>query len=184
MPDLFDRLKTILADRYAIEEEIGAGGMATVCLAEDLKHDRQVAVKVLRPVRAEPAPRARKGGATMSVLRITVLFLVVPSIAHANEGWWTRSRIAGGSLYSEVEHPLIALEKEVLIYHRDGLCEAHFLFRNTDAASVTVRIAFPIKITVPLDDLGYDILDPGRSVRPYVGQQMFVSYVDNNVVYI
>ncbi len=49
MTDLLDRLKTALADRYAIEEEIGAGGMATVYLARDLKHDRDVAVKVLRP---------------------------------------------------------------------------------------------------------------------------------------
>ena len=49
VPDSFDRLKTALADRYAIEREIGAGGMATVYLAEDLKHHRKVAVKVLRP---------------------------------------------------------------------------------------------------------------------------------------
>jgi len=49
MPDLLDRLKTALADRYAIERELGAGGMATVYLAEDLKHHRPVAVKVLRP---------------------------------------------------------------------------------------------------------------------------------------
>ena len=49
MPDLLDRLKTALADRYAIQEELGAGGMATVYLAEDLKHHRKVAVKVLRP---------------------------------------------------------------------------------------------------------------------------------------
>ena len=49
MPDIFDRLKTALADRYTIEHEIGSGGMATVYLAEDLKHHRKVAVKVLRP---------------------------------------------------------------------------------------------------------------------------------------
>ena len=49
MADAFDRLKSALADRYAIEREIGSGGMATVYLAEDLKHERQVAVKVLRP---------------------------------------------------------------------------------------------------------------------------------------
>ena len=49
MPDLFQRLKAALADRYAIEREIGAGGMATVYLAEDLRHHRKVAVKVLRP---------------------------------------------------------------------------------------------------------------------------------------
>ena len=40
MAELLDRLKTALADRYAIEKEIGAGGMATVCLAEDLKPSR------------------------------------------------------------------------------------------------------------------------------------------------
>ncbi len=49
MADSFDRLKTALSDRYAIEAELGAGGMATVYLAEDLKHHRKVAVKVLRP---------------------------------------------------------------------------------------------------------------------------------------
>ncbi len=47
--DLFERLKTALVDRYAIDREIGSGGMATVYLAEDLKHHRQVAIKVLRP---------------------------------------------------------------------------------------------------------------------------------------
>ena len=49
MTNNLDRLETALADRYAIEQEIGAGGMATVYLAEDLKHHRPVAVKVLRP---------------------------------------------------------------------------------------------------------------------------------------
>jgi eukaryotic-like serine/threonine-protein kinase len=44
-----DRLSAALADRYRIERELGAGGMATVYLAEDLKHHRRVALKVLRP---------------------------------------------------------------------------------------------------------------------------------------
>jgi eukaryotic-like serine/threonine-protein kinase len=42
-------LTAALADRYRIERELGAGGMATVYLAEDLKHRRKVAIKVLRP---------------------------------------------------------------------------------------------------------------------------------------
>ncbi len=48
MPEITARLSTALADRYKIEREIGAGGMATVYLAEDLKHDRKVGVKVLQ----------------------------------------------------------------------------------------------------------------------------------------
>jgi eukaryotic-like serine/threonine-protein kinase len=49
VPDHLDRLKTALASRYLIDREIGSGGMATVYLAEDLRHHRKVAVKVLRP---------------------------------------------------------------------------------------------------------------------------------------
>ena len=49
MTATFDRLAAALADRYRLERELGQGGMATVYLAEDLKHHRQVAVKVLRP---------------------------------------------------------------------------------------------------------------------------------------
>ena len=42
-------LPSIVTDRYIIQREIGAGGMATVYLAVDNKHDREVALKVLRP---------------------------------------------------------------------------------------------------------------------------------------
>ena len=49
MPDILDRLQASLGDRYRIERELGRGGMATVFLAQDLKHDRPVALKVLHP---------------------------------------------------------------------------------------------------------------------------------------
>jgi eukaryotic-like serine/threonine-protein kinase len=49
MRDLATRLKEVLIDRYAIKREIGHGGMATVFLARDLRHDRDVALKVLHP---------------------------------------------------------------------------------------------------------------------------------------
>ena len=49
MPDLVARLNAALEGRYLIEGELGEGGMATVYLAEDLKHQRDVALKVLKP---------------------------------------------------------------------------------------------------------------------------------------
>jgi serine/threonine protein kinase len=53
MTDDIDRVRGALTGRYAIERVLGSGGMATVYLARDLKHERDVAVKVLRPELAE-----------------------------------------------------------------------------------------------------------------------------------
>src|SRR5687768_17899157 len=49
MTATMDRLAAALADRYRIERELGAGGMATVYLALDVRHQRKVALKVLHP---------------------------------------------------------------------------------------------------------------------------------------
>ncbi len=49
MPPLQDRLQAAVAERYRIERELGAGGMATVYLAHDLRNDRRVAIKLFRP---------------------------------------------------------------------------------------------------------------------------------------
>jgi serine/threonine-protein kinase len=49
MTDITQRLRAAIAKRYRVERELGAGGMATVYLAQDIKHDRKVALKVLRP---------------------------------------------------------------------------------------------------------------------------------------
>jgi serine/threonine-protein kinase len=49
MPELFEHLSAALVSRYKIQRELGQGGMAKVFLAHDLKYDREVAVKVLRP---------------------------------------------------------------------------------------------------------------------------------------
>ena len=49
MSDMVERLNAALKGRYAIERELGEGGMATVYLADDLKHERKVALKVLKP---------------------------------------------------------------------------------------------------------------------------------------
>jgi serine/threonine-protein kinase len=49
MPNVIERLNAALQGRYRIERELGAGGMATVYLADDLRHERKVALKVLKP---------------------------------------------------------------------------------------------------------------------------------------
>ena len=49
MPELQERLQAALANRYTIQREVGRGGMATVYLAQDLRHRRPVAVKILHP---------------------------------------------------------------------------------------------------------------------------------------
>ena len=49
MSDMAERLNVALEGRYAIERKLGEGGMATVYLADDLKHNRKVALKVLKP---------------------------------------------------------------------------------------------------------------------------------------
>src|SRR5213082_2704819 len=49
LADLIARLQAALADRYTIERELGRGGMATVYLAQDRKHHRRVAIKILKP---------------------------------------------------------------------------------------------------------------------------------------
>src|SRR5438309_3406965 len=49
LPDLLETLRDALVEHYAVERELGRGGMATVFLAEDLKHHRPVAIKVLHP---------------------------------------------------------------------------------------------------------------------------------------
>jgi serine/threonine protein kinase/tetratricopeptide (TPR) repeat protein len=57
--DNHNQLESALAGRYTIEEELGRGGMATVYRSRDLRHDRDVALKVLRPELAESLGRER-----------------------------------------------------------------------------------------------------------------------------
>ena len=67
-------LAAALADRYTLEREVGAGGMATVYLARDLKHDRSVALKVLKP----------ELGAVLGVERFLAEIKVTANLQHPN----------------------------------------------------------------------------------------------------
>ncbi|MEP6763468.1 MAG: serine/threonine-protein kinase, partial [Gemmatimonadaceae bacterium] len=68
------RLSAALADRYTITRELGAGGMATVYLARDIKHDRDVAVKVLKP----------ELGAALGIERFLAEIKVTANLRHPN----------------------------------------------------------------------------------------------------
>ncbi|MDH5235856.1 MAG: protein kinase, partial [Gemmatimonadota bacterium] len=65
-----ESLATALADRYRIERGLGAGGMATVYLARDLKHDRDVAIKIMRPELAHAVGAERFGQEIRMVARL------------------------------------------------------------------------------------------------------------------
>lgn len=68
--DQLERLQHALADRYRLEHELGRGGMATVYLAQDLKHDRRVALKVMRPEIAPAHPHRWRGLPTYRCLTL------------------------------------------------------------------------------------------------------------------
>src|SRR6266567_6327063 len=70
----FDKLKAALADRYHIDREIGRGGMATVFLARDLRHNRNVALKVLNP----------ELGAVLGAERFLAEIQVTANLQHPN----------------------------------------------------------------------------------------------------
>jgi serine/threonine-protein kinase len=72
--DVLAQLRESLSDRYAIEREIGAGGMATVYLARDLRHDRPVALKLLNP----------ELGAVLGVERFLAEIKVTANLQHPN----------------------------------------------------------------------------------------------------
>jgi eukaryotic-like serine/threonine-protein kinase len=72
--DVLEQLKQALSDRYAVEREIGAGGMATVYLARDLRHDRPVALKLLNP----------ELGAVLGVERFLAEIKVTANLQHPN----------------------------------------------------------------------------------------------------
>src|SRR5512144_2279246 len=87
--DVAAQLSHALSGRYAIEREIGAGGMATVYLARDLRHQRRVALKVLKP----------ELGAVLGVDRFLSEIRVTANLQHPNLLPLFDSGEAGGLLF-------------------------------------------------------------------------------------
>ncbi|HUF36809.1 MAG TPA: protein kinase [Gemmatimonadales bacterium] len=129
-----ERLETALADRYTIERELGRGGMATVYLAHDLKHDRPVALKVMRPELAASLGPARflREVRLCARLQHPHILAVLDSGATGPEGlgllWFTMPFVEGETLRArlarERQLPLadaLGITREVA----DGLHYAH-----------------------------------------------------------
>jgi serine/threonine-protein kinase len=97
--------RTLLADRYAVEREIGRGGMATVYLAEETKHSRQVAIKVLRPELAATLGAERFLREIGIAARLSHPHLV-PLIDSGEAGgllYYVSSYMSGGSLRERLQ---------------------------------------------------------------------------------
>ena len=106
MPDPVPTLREALADQYALERELGRGGMATVWLARDLRHDRPVAFKVLHPEIAATLGAERFQREIRLAARLQhphILSVFDSGAARAKDGgadilWYTMPFIDGESL--------------------------------------------------------------------------------------
>ncbi|HYC33801.1 MAG TPA: serine/threonine-protein kinase, partial [Gemmatimonadales bacterium] len=100
MPNLRAHLEQALEDRYRLERELGRGGMATVYLAHDLKHDRDVALKVLHPeLAATLGPgRFQREIRTTARLQHPHILPVLDSGEAAGQLWYTMPFVEGESL--------------------------------------------------------------------------------------
>src|SRR5437762_14359802 len=87
--DVLEQLRSALADRYVVERQIGRGGMATVYLARDPRHDRRVALKLLNP----------ELGAVLGVERFLAEIRVTANLQHPNLLPLFDSGQANGLLY-------------------------------------------------------------------------------------
>jgi serine/threonine protein kinase len=104
--DLQARLAAALSAHYRLERELGRGGMATVYLAHDLRHDRPVALKVLHPELAEalsPEPRFLREIRTAARLEHPHILPVLDSGAAQGLLWYTMPYVEGESLRARLD---------------------------------------------------------------------------------
>ena len=106
MTPINDRLSESLSDRYLIERELGVGGMATVYLAQDLKHSRWVAIKVLKPELAAMlgAERFLQEIKTTASLQHPHILGLIDSGENAHQLWYVMPFVEGESLRDRIKH--------------------------------------------------------------------------------
>ncbi|HTH65382.1 MAG TPA: protein kinase [Gemmatimonadales bacterium] len=117
-PNTPDRLAAVLADRYRIERELGVGGMATVYLARDVRHDREVALKVLRPELAAVLGADRFLNEVRITARLDHPHIVTLIDSGESDGflWYVLPYIRGESLRGKLDRERqLGLEEAVAI---------------------------------------------------------------------
>ena len=154
MTDTRDTLATSLADRYTLERELGRGGMATVYLVRDRKHDRQVALKVLHPELAATLGTER----FLREIRVTArldhphILPVLDSGTAAGLLWYTMPYVRGETLRDrlrrEVQLPVetaLDLTRQVASAldhaHREGVVHRDLKPENILLADGQARVA-------------------------------------------
>jgi serine/threonine-protein kinase len=118
VPDVSDRFAAALADRYRIERELGRGGMATVYLAHDLRHDRPVALKVLRPELAAALGPDRFGREIKIAARLQHPHILPLHDSGETDGrlWYTMPYVEGRSLRERIQrHGALPLDQALHI---------------------------------------------------------------------
>jgi len=132
MPADFPDLARALAGRYRVEREIGRGGMATVYLAEDRKHGREVAIKVLRPELAASLDAERFLREIGIAARLAHPH-IVPLLDSGEAGgllYFVTPHVAGGSLRERLEREGRLPLKDVLRIAREVGSGLDFAHRN------------------------------------------------------
>jgi serine/threonine-protein kinase len=125
-------LATALADRYRLERELGRGGMATVFLAHDLKHDRPVALKVLHPDLASALgpDRFEREIKLAARLQHPNILSVYDSGESAGRLWFTMPYVAGESLRDRLEREKQLPVEEAVRFTREVAEALDFAHRH------------------------------------------------------
>jgi eukaryotic-like serine/threonine-protein kinase len=122
MQDTIAPLNTALAGRYAVERELGRGGMATVYLAADAKHGRQVAIKVLRPELSASLGTERFLREIEIAARLAHPHLVplLDSGEAAGALYYVAPYVTGGSLRQRLDQGPMGVREAVRVAHEVG----------------------------------------------------------------
>ena len=132
MPDLQGQLTAALQEHYAIQREVGHGGMAVVYLARDLKHDRDVAIKILHPHLAEALGRQRflREIRVAAKLRHPNLLPLYDSGDADGSLYYVVPYVAGGSLRDRLDRELRLEPAPALQLAREAAEALDYAHRN------------------------------------------------------